>query len=250
MIRDLVASFKAYWEAWKIIVDQKLWLYLFIPGLISLFYGLLVGFSAWYWSDNLKDFVFNVLPSGSNSKILSRITSGFLGIGIATTGVVVYKYVILSALSPILMGLSKRVEEAVMGYSISYKKETNMSTLDDLGRSILFGLRNFVKEFGITLIILILSLITILGFIAAPIIFLVQAMYVGFSNLDFTLNRYFSINGSVDFIRKNLGFSLGNGVAFMLIIMIPVVGLFFAPTLGAAAATLKAVPRIYRPSFT
>ena len=154
MIRDLVASFKAYWEAWKIIVDQKLWLYLFIPGLISLFYGLLVGFSAWYWSDNLKDFVFNVLPSGSNSKILSRITSGFLGIGIATTGVVVYKYVILSALSPILMGLSKRVEEAVMGYSISYKKETNMSTLDDLGRSILFGLRNFVKEFGITLIIL------------------------------------------------------------------------------------------------
>lgn len=80
--------------------------------------------------------------------------------------------------------------------------------------------------------------------------FLVQAMYVGFSNLDFTLNRYFSINGSVDFIRKNLGFSLGNGVAFMLIIMIPVVGLFFAPTLGAAAATLKAVPRIYRPSFT
>ena len=118
-----------------------------------------------------------------------------------------------------------------------------MSTLDDLGRSILFGLRNFVKEFGITLIILILSLIPFLGFIAAPIIFLVQAMYVGFSNLDFTLNRYFSINGSVDFIRKNLGFSLGNGVAFMLIIMIPV-------TLGAAAATLKAVPRIYRPSFT
>ena len=249
MIRDMIASFKAYWEAWTIIVDKKLWLYLFFPGLISLFYGLIVGFSAWYWSDNLKDLVFTVLPSDSDSRIWNKISSGIVGVGIATTGVVLYKYVILMILSPILSGLSRRVEEAVVGYSISYRKETDETVIKDYARSVQFGLRNWIKEFFFTVAVLLLGLIPLMGYIAAPFIFIIQAMYVGFSTLDFTLGRYFSINGSIDFIRKNLGFSLGNGIAFMLIIMIPVVGLFFAPSLGTAAATLKAVPRIYRPSF-
>ncbi len=249
MIKDLISSFKAYWEAWTIIVDKKLWLYLFVPGMISLLYGLLVGFSAWYWSDNLKDIIYTALPMDSNSKVVSKLTSGFFGVGIATTGVVVYKYVILFLLSPMLNALSRRVEEAVVGYSVSYKNESRETAFHDLTRSANLGIRNFFKELLITVAILIFGLIPIFGIIAAPLIFLVQSLFVGYSNLDFALNRYFSINSSVGFIRKNLGVSLGNGIAFMLIIMIPVVGLFFAPTLGTAAATLKAVPRIYRPTY-
>ncbi|MEP7321586.1 MAG: EI24 domain-containing protein [Saprospiraceae bacterium] len=249
MIRDLVSSFKAYWEAWTIIVDKKLWLYLFVPGLISVFYGLLVGFSAWYWSDNVRNLIQMALPLDSNLKIMHKISSGFIGVGIATTGVVLYKYVILVLLSPFLSALSKRVEEAVIGYSISYKKETHDTGLYDIGRSALFGFRSFVKEMLITFTIVLIGLFPFMGFIGAPLIFLVQSMYVGFSNLDFSLNRYFGIGGSLDFIRKNLGFSFGNGIAFMLLLMIPIVGLFFAPSLGAAAATLKAVPRIYRTTY-
>ncbi len=249
MIKDLVASFKAYWEAWTIIVDKKLWLYLFLPGLISLFYGLFVGFTAWYWSDNLKDLVFTALPMDSDSKVWAKLTSGFISVGIASTGVVVYKYVILVLLSPILNALSRRVEEAVVGYSISYKKESNETAIHDFGRAALSATRNFLKEMLLTLAILIIGLVPILGVVAAPLIFLLQSLFVGYTNLDFALNRYFSINSSVDFIRKNMGLSLGNGIAFMLIIMIPVVGLFFAPSLGTAAATLKAVPRIYRPTY-
>ncbi len=249
MLRDLVTSFKAYWEAWTIIVDKKLWMYLVIPGLISLFYGLTVGFTAWYWSDNLKDLIYTILPTDSNSRILSKITSGIVGVGIATTGVVIYKYVIMILLSPILNGLSRRVEEAVIGYSISYRKESDETVLKEYSRSLQFGLRNFLKEILFTCGLLIIGLIPFMGYVATPAIFLIQAMYAGYVNLDFTLGRYFSINGSIDFIRKNFGFSLGNGIAFFLIIMIPVVGLFFAPTLGTAAATLKSVPRIYRPSI-
>jgi CysZ protein len=249
MARDIISAFKAYWEAWKIIVDKKLWLYLFVPGLISLFYGILVGFTAWYWSDNLKDLIHTSLPMDSNSKLFSKINSGLIGVGIATTGVVIYKYVILILLSPLMSSLSKKVEEAVSGYSVSYKKDSNETAIADLSRACLFGVRSFFKEILFTLGILVVGLIPHLGYLAAPLIFLVQSLYVGFTNFDFSLNRYFSIHGSVDFIRKNLGLSLGNGIAFMLIIMIPVVGLFFAPSLGTVAATLTAVPRIYRPTI-
>ena len=249
MVRDIIAAFKAYWEAWTIIVDKKLWLYLFVPGLISLFYGIFVGFSAWYWSDNLRDLIHTALPMDSDSKLFSKINSGLIGVGIATTGVVIYKYVILILLSPLLSSLSKRVEEAVIGYSVSYKRDSNETAIADLSRASLFGVRCFVKEILFTLCILVVGLVPHLSYFAAPLIFLVQALYVGFTNFDFSLHRYFSIHGSVDFIRKNLGLSLGNGIAFMLIIMVPVVGLFFAPSLGTIAATLKAVPRIYRPTF-
>ena len=249
MIRDLLSAFKAFWEAWTIIVDKKLWLYLFIPGLISVFYGSLVGFSAWYWSDNLKDLIHSALPIDSDSRLLSKINVGLIRVGIATTGVVIYKYVIIALLSPFLNALSRRVEESVIGYSVSYKKESHETSFYDFSRASLFGLRSFIKEIIVTFVILTLGLLPFLGYLAAPLIFLVQSMYIGFSALDLSLNRYFSINGSLDFIRKNLGLSFGIGITFMLIIMIPVVGLFFAPTLSAAAATLKAVPRIYRPTF-
>lgn len=249
MIKDLLSAVKAYWEAWTIIVDKKLWAYLFIPGLISVFYGLLVGVSAWYWSDNLHDIIYTIFPSDSNSRILSKISSGLINVGIATTGVVLYKYVILVMLAPLLTSLSRRVEEAVSGYSVSYKNESDETTIHDFIRAGSFGLRKFIKELLFTTGFVLLGFVPFLGFLAAPGIFIIQAMYVGFCTMDFTLSRYFSISGSADFIRKNLGFSFGIGAIFMLLILIPVIGLFFAPSLSVAAATLKTAPRVFRPTY-
>jgi CysZ protein len=249
MLKDFLSSIKAYWEAWTILVDKKLWLYLWIPGLISLVYGLVVGVSIWYFSDNVRDFVFTILPSDSNSKIWTKISSGLLSFGMATTGVVVYKYIIMIILSPLLSSLSRRVEEAVAGYSMSYQSESDATAWQDLLRAAGFGFRQFIKEILITFVILLIGLVPILGFLVGPLVWIVQAMYAGFFSMDFSLNRYFSAQGSGDYIRKNLGFSLGIGAVFMLLVMIPVIGLFFAPSLSVAAATLKTIPRVYRTSF-
>ncbi len=249
MLKELGSAFKAYWEAWKIIVDKKLWWYLIIPGAISLFYGLTVGMTAWYWHDDIQKIVSGVLPANTDSRIFQKIQTWFIGISLATSSVVLYKYVINVLLSPILSALSRRVEESVAGYHISYKKETDETVLKDFSRAILFGFRNFIKEAGFTVLFLLIGLIPALGFVATLLIFLIQALYVGYCNHDFTLSRYFSIKGSIDFNRTNKILALGNGIAFMLIVMIPVVGLFFAPTLATAAATLSSVPRVYRPTY-
>lgn len=249
MLKEIGASFKAYWEAWKIIVDKKLWWYLIIPGAISLFYGLTVGMTAWYWHDDVKKIILSALPFDSDSRILHKLQAGFIGISLATSSVVLYKYVINVILSPLLSALSRRVEESVVGYHMSYKKESDESAIKDFARATTFGFRNFLKEAGFTILFLLIGLIPPLGFLAAILIFLVQALYVGYCNNDFTLSRYFGINGSIDFNRSNRYMILGNGIVFMLIVMIPVVGLFFAPTLATAAATLSSVPRVYRPTY-
>ncbi|MEP7269670.1 MAG: EI24 domain-containing protein [Saprospiraceae bacterium] len=249
MLKDFTSAIKAYWEAWKIIVDQRLWLYLFVTGFISIFYGLLVGVSTWYWSDNLKDLVLNIFPSQYDSKILSRISSALVNVGIATTGIVIYKYVILVLLSPILSSLSRRIEEAVAGYSMSYNAESDETAIKDFIRASFFGIRKFSKEILFTVGFLFLGIIPVLNYLIAPLIFIIQSMYVGFCTMDFSLNRYFSVANSSDFIRKNLGISIGIGIVFMILILIPIVGLFFAPALGVAAATLKTVPRVYRPTY-
>ena len=183
-------------------------------------------------------------------KIISKISTGLINVGIATTGVVIYKYVILVILAPLLTSLSRRVEEAVAGYSISYKNESDETTIQDFIRAGSFGLRKFIKELLFTVGFVLLGIIPYFGFLAAPGIFIIQAMYLGFCTMDFTLYRYFSIGGSADFIRKNLGFSFGIGLIFMLLILIPLIGLFFAPSLSVAAATLKVTPRVFRPTYS
>jgi CysZ protein len=62
--------------------------------------------------------------------------------------------------------------------------------------------------------------------------------------MDFTLERHFDIKGSVRFVKDFKGLAIGNGIPFILMLMIPVAGVFFAPSLVTVAATIEIVERL------
>ena len=79
---------------------------------------------------------------------------------------------------------------------------------------------------------------------------MIQAYYAGFGNADFTLERRrYKVNDSVRFMRQNRALALGNGAGFLLLLLIPVVGLVLAPGLGAVAATIDSVEAIDQTSY-
>ena len=78
--------------------------------------------------------------------------------------------------------------------------------------------------------------------VVVPIgIVLIQAYYAGFGNLDYFMDRHYSVKDSIAFVNRNKGVALGNGLGFLALLAIPIIGVFLAPTLGVAAATLSGI---------
>ena len=70
---------------------------------------------------------------------------------------------------------------------------------------------------------------------------MVQAYYAGFGNMDYTLERHFKYRESVKFIRRHRGIAIGNGLVFILFLIIPVIGVILVLPMSVTAASIKTV---------
>ena len=108
-------------------------------------------------------------------------------------------------------------------------------------RGIRINLRNLSREILFMIPLLILSLIPVVGIIATILIFLIQAYYVGFGNMDYTMERYFTYKESVRFVRKHRGTAIGNGIVFVLMLFIPIIGFIITLPISVVAASTETV---------
>ena len=107
--------------------------------------------------------------------------------------------------------------------------------------------RYMLKEMWFTFWLLLLSLIPPFGLFVPFILFAIQAFYMGFGNLDYSLEKYYGIGDSKKFSQNHRWLAVGNGAVFLSLLAIPVLGLFFAPALSTVAATLESIKRIHTP---
>ena len=96
-------------------------------------------------------------------------------------------------------------------------------------------------ELLLTIPILLLGLLPVIGLLSTVLLFLVQAYYAGFGNMDYTLERHFNYKDSLNFVRKHRGVAVGNGIVFMLFLLIPIIGVIFVLPLSVTAASVKTV---------
>ncbi|KAG1649021.1 Uroporphyrinogen decarboxylase [Nymphon striatum] len=124
---------------------------------------------------------------------------------------------------------AKAFIDAVKEYQNNYGAVYE-STLETLSKELLF-----------TVLFLLLSLIPVIGIFATVLLFLTQAFYAGFGNMDYTLERHFQYKDSIQFVKKNRGIAIGNGIVFMLFLLLPVVGIILVLPLSVTAASVNTV---------
>ena len=112
--------------------------------------------------------------------------------------------------------------------------------LKDILRGIRLAFRNMLWQTVYTFSILILSFIPLLGWVTPVIALVIECYYLGFAMLDYSCERNrLSTSQSIAFIGRHKGLAIGNGMVFILMHLVPIVGWVLSPSYAVIAATIS-----------
>ena len=238
MIKDYFAGITSYFTAFKTISELRLWKYFLVPVIISFLVAGGIGLAVWSLSGTLIAWLLPLIPWASFTGWIVNILLGLVGL-------VLFKHLVIAAVSPFMTPLAQKVEEHMTGNYIKYSGFSGTKALQDFFRGITIAIRNIIKEliYIIPLFLLGLIPIPIISIPCAILIFLIQAYFAGFGNMDYTLEGHFSVSESNKFVKQNRWLAMGNGTVFLLLLG-TVVGFVFAPPLATVAAATESVKRL------
>jgi CysZ protein len=239
MMKNIISGIKAYFGAFSLISKLKLWMFFAIPMLISFITAIAVFGSAYSLSDNIGSFISKIWIWDWGKETFSTISSFIGGLIILVIGLILFKHIIMALSAPFMSPVSEKIEAHLTGIPPNSKRDTTF--LQQLWRGIKVNGRNLIMELLLTIPVLLLKFIPVVNIFSTILLFLLQAYYAGFGNMDYTLERHFQYKQSVQFVQKHRGLAIGNGIVFILFLLIPVIGVILVLPLSVTAASLKTV---------
>jgi len=238
MIKDIFRGIRAYGGSFKLINELGLWKYFGVPMAISFITAILIGFTAWGLSDNIGSLIAKAWVWEWGSETFRTIGDILGGLIVVAIGLILYKHIIMALSAPFMSPVSEKIEAHLMGENHTHRNTSNAA---QLWRGVRINLRNLGMELVLTIPILILSFIPGVNIITSVLLFLVQSYYAGFGNMDYTLERHFEANKSIQFVQRNRGIAIGNGIVFMAMLLIPIVGIILVLPLSVTASTTETI---------
>jgi CysZ protein len=242
MIKNIISGIKAYFGAFSLISKLKLWKYFAIPMLISLATAIIIFGSAYSLSDNIGGFISKIWIWDWGKETFSTISSFIGGLIVVIIGLILFKHIIMALSAPFMSPVSEKIEAYFIGNKAHSHRDT--SFMQQLWRGIRINGRNLLMELLLTMPILLLKFIPIVNIFSTILLFLMQAYYAGFGNMDYTLERHFKYAESLTFVRKHRGIAIGNGIVFLLLLLLPVIGVILILPLSVTAASTNTVKLI------
>ena len=245
MLKEIVIAIQSYFRTHQFISKHNLWKWILIPGILYMILFSVGIYFFWKSSDSAVSYLSNLigiekwLHQQQNSllsflflmgEIMVRLTLVFFYFSL-------FKYIFLIIGSPLFAYLSERTEAIIEGkeFIFSWKQ-----LWKDMIRGIKLAVRNTLWQTVYIISLLILSLFPVVGWITPVIILFVECYYYGFSMLDYSCERHkLTASESIEFIGKHKGLSIGNGMVFYLMHLLPFVGWALAPAYAVVAATIS-----------
>lgn len=245
MLKEILISFRSFYRAHTFIRRHGLWRWIVIPGIVYLLF-FIVG--AWFYIQSANRFVQYIFVEIGVRHWLEGHGQGLIRFLFLFGQIVLqlvlllfyfswFKYFFLIVGSPVFAYLSEKTESILLNneYPFSFSR-----LLSDAWRGIRISVRNAFWQTLFTIFLLLLAFIPLIGWIAPLISLMVECYYLGFAMLDYTNERRgYGVARSFEYINRHKGLAIGNGIAFYLLLLIPVAGWVVAPGYAVVAATVS-----------
>lgn len=238
MIKNILKGIQAYGGSFRLISKLRLWKYFAVPIGISLLTATGIGLLAWGLSDNLGKFISGIWFWEWGAEAFLAFSTFLAALIIIALGLILYKHIVMALSAPFMSPVSEKIETYLIGPGHPHRNTSNAA---QLWRGIRINIRNLLMELLFSIPVLLLSLIPVVNFFTSSLLFLIQSYYAGFGNMDYTLERHYNVKESVRFVKDNRGIAIGNGMVFMLVLLIPVLGIILVLPLSVTAASAETV---------
>ncbi|MFP2997857.1 EI24 domain-containing protein [Spongiivirga sp. MCCC 1A20706] len=242
MFKDIKASVAAYGKALDLIKKLKLAKYFIAPIMISVITGALIITLAYLLSESIGNWIAQIWVFDFGAETVSTISHIIGGLLVFALGLILFKHIVMALSAPFMSPVSEKIEKHMTGEV--YVDNSAKGVSKSLARGIRINVRNLFMEFLFVIPFVLLSFIPVIGLVFSFLVFLVQAYYAGFGCMDYTLERHYSYRESIPFVRKNRGLAYGNGAIFILLLLIPVLGVFIVLPLSTVASTTETLKRL------
>ncbi|MEZ4855275.1 MAG: EI24 domain-containing protein [Gelidibacter sp.] len=239
MFKNILKGIKAYFGAFGLISKLKLWKFFVIPIMISIVIAIVIMVTAYTLSDDFGFYISKLWVWEWGKETFSIISDILSGLIILVLGLMLYKHIVMALSAPFMSPVSEKIEAHFLEYENTTLRNTSFRA--QLWRGIRINVRNLMMELLLTIPILLIGFIPLIGIVSTVLLFFVQSYYAGFGNMDYTLERHFKYAESLAFVRKNRGVAIGNGMVFMLFLLIPVIGIILVLPLSVTAASTETI---------
>lgn len=239
MVHNIFKGIKAYAGTFKLISKLKLWKYFGVPILISIIVATTIIITAYGLSDNFGIYISKLWVWHWGKETFFLISEILSGVLILILGFILYKHIVMALAAPFMSPVSEKIEAHLLGVERHTHRDTSFA--EQLWRGTRINVRNLLLELLFTIPIVFIGFIPVVGIISTILVFLIQAYYAGFGNMDYTLERHFKYAESISFVKEHRGLAIGNGIVFMLFLLIPVIGIILVLPLSVTAASTETV---------
>lgn len=241
-LHQIKLSFLFYWKAFRFIDTHNLWKLLIAPAIINLIIAFLIIIFAIKTSGLIVENILDNFQLKSPDREMHAFIQGVFMVIIRAIVfflyLKVYRYLVLILLAPIFAFISSKVQLIDSGLS---KDSCTSKYLLDCTRGIKIALRNLLLELTLSTLIILVSFLIAWIIPLAPIaILLLESYFMGYAMADYR-NEYFNISSrdSRKIINSYSGLVIGNGLFFNIFLLIPLIGVLFAPVLALIASGLS-----------
>jgi CysZ protein len=239
--QQIKTSIFSYWRTFRFIDEHNLWRLLILPAILNLIIAIVIIVMAIKLSRNIVEGMMSNFRFAEDDQELHSLYRGFLMVviraGVFFFFLKVFRYLTLVLMSPIFVMITSRVQTIACGHA---GRPDALTYLKSCLRGTGIATKNFIIE--IILSTLILSVSFIAAWIApiAPLAILgIESYFMGYTLADYRNNHHhLSARESHHVINQYPGLIIGNGLCFNLFLLIPLIGILFAPVFALTSSGL------------
>jgi CysZ protein len=241
-LQEIQRAIQFYWRALKLIEKKQLWRILTVPAVLNLLAACGVALLAWKTSGYAASKVMGHFRIVTEDAIVSGFVENVLVLTIRGTVLFLYlklfRYTMLILFAPLYVWASERAQSAITGLYVEYGSARYMGSV---GRAMRIASVHFLYEVGLTIAVLVVTLLVTWLLPLAPFLLLaLESYYFGYSMMEYrNMHAGISSKESGDVIRSHLGLTLGNGLFFNILLIVPLLGVMFAPQLALVSAGMS-----------
>jgi len=245
LLKELILSIRAYFLAHQFIIENKLWKWMVLPGII---YTTLLIIGMNYFGQTSSFFIESIILETGLKSFIDSLNSNWLGFFITMGSFwlwftlllfyfALFKYLFLIFFAPLFAYLHLRIVAIQQSTPFIWNKADYFKLVL---RSVIVNLNNMLWQTVYLIPIVLVCTLPVVGWFTPLFTILLESYYLGFAMMDFGLaTEKHNRNFAAAHVNRHKGLPIGNGIVFYLLHLLPIIGWIAAPFYALVAAHLN-----------